>query len=186
MPAQFRLLHAHFEPRHRRERPPAMPARRIQGKVVRGEQRGPEAHLPAQSGGPRHRNLPEIDDQFVAAPEQHAGTDLQVVTIALHRRRSAFGKRPAFAARAVKNCVQCTVSQRVGGPTTAGGRIVRGEYTADESDQGQGMTTVIAQGVNVPPVIAVPRNTLGEVRSCSRLAAASRPDSAAIGRPGPG
>ena len=48
------------------------------------------------------------------------------------------------------------------------------------------VAAVIAQAVEIPPTIAPWRNGRVEARDASRLCAASRPESIAIGTPGPG
>ena len=64
--------------------------------------------------------------------------------------------------------------------------VVGREHAAEERDQRDAVRAVVAERVDIPPDIAAVRRGYREVRSCSRLAAASRPDSTAIGTPGPG
>ena len=64
--------------------------------------------------------------------------------------------------------------------------VVGRKYAADEGDQGQSMLPVIAECVDVPPGVAVRRDGRVKARSVHSAAAASRPDKAAIGTPGPG
>jgi hypothetical protein len=45
---------------------------------------------------------------------------------------------------------------------------------------------VVAEGVDIPPEITTRRDRLVEARCPSSVSAASRPDIAAIGTPGPG
>ncbi len=65
-------------------------------------------------------------------------------------------------------------------------RVVGGEHRTDESDERDAGGAFGIQRVDVPPRIPVRRDDLSEVRSCITCAAAMRPDSAAIGTPGPG
>ena len=64
--------------------------------------------------------------------------------------------------------------------------VVGREHAADERDQGQAVPAVVGEGVDVPPEIATARDRLVESRLAISAAAASRPDIAAIGTPGPG
>lgn len=91
-----------------------------------------------------------------------------------------------FAMFAIERDVQRAMIERVTTAEAAGKRVVGREDAADESDQRDALLAVVAQRVNVPPRIAVVRNGAVEARSAIRLAAAIRPDSAAIGTPGPG
>jgi hypothetical protein len=68
----------------------------------------------------------------------------------------------------------------------SGPSIVRGKDAADEGDDSQRVLSVIADRVYVPPGIAARIDLLVEPRSWRILSAASRPESAAIGAPGPG
>ena len=64
--------------------------------------------------------------------------------------------------------------------------VIRREHTAHKGDDGQAMLLVIAQCVKVPPEVAARRDKLVKPRSAINAAAASCPDIAAIGTPGPG
>ena len=48
------------------------------------------------------------------------------------------------------------------------------------------MLTIVAQGIDIPPEITTRRDFLVKPRSAISVAAANRPDMAAIGTPGPG
>ena len=64
--------------------------------------------------------------------------------------------------------------------------VVGREHAADEGDQGEALRLVVAQRIDVPPGIAARRDRAVEAESASTLAAASRPEIAAIGTPAPG
>lgn len=91
-----------------------------------------------------------------------------------------------MAALAVKRDIDGAVLLRIGRALAQGARIIRREDAADEGDDDEAEAPVIAQGVDIPPAIAARRNRGIEARSAIRLEAASEPDSAAIGTPGPG
>jgi hypothetical protein len=64
--------------------------------------------------------------------------------------------------------------------------VVGREDTAQEGDQRNAVLAVLTQRIDIPPDIAVQRDLAVESRSAISADAASRPESAAIGTPGPG
>jgi hypothetical protein len=78
------------------------------------------------------------------------------------------------------------MGQRVCAAALARARVIGREDAADERNDGQRMSSVVADGVDIPPRVAASRYRLAEARSASTAAAAKRPESAAIGTPGPG
>ena len=64
--------------------------------------------------------------------------------------------------------------------------VVGRKNAADKGNDGQPVASVIAQGVDIPPEITTRRDRLVETRFAMSVAAANRPDMAAIGTPGPG
>ena len=104
---------------------------------------------------------------------------------------AALGEGPAFPALPVERHVQRAVVQGIADAAPAGQRVVGREDAADKADQRDSVAAVVAQRVDVPPSVAVVRDRPVEARpvearSASRLAAAIRPESAAIGMPAPG
>ena len=99
---------------------------------------------------------------------------------------TALGHGPALAADAVEDRVERAVMRGVAGAAAAGQCIVGREDAADEGDQRKPAAAVLAQGIDIPPDIAVRCYRLVEARSASTQAAAIRPERAAIGTPGPG
>jgi len=87
---------------------------------------------------------------------------------------------------AIERDVQRAMIERVAAAEAAGKRIIGREDATNEGDQRDALLAVVAQRVDIPPRIAVFRDGAVEARSAIRLAAAIRPDSAAIGTPGPG
>jgi hypothetical protein len=67
-----------------------------------------------------------------------------------------------------------------------GATVVGREDAADEGDQRQRVAAVVAEGIDVPPEISTRLDRRVESRRAISVAAASRPDIAAIGTPGPG
>lgn len=83
----------------------------------------------------------------------------------------------------VKRNVDCNMIIRL---FASGPSIIRREYRADEGDHDNGVITAIAYPVYIPPKVATWRNIYVEAWSLARQSAASFPESAAIGTPGPG
>ena len=150
------------------------------------QRRRPQTDLAAQPRGHRHRYLVDMHRQFAAVPVQPAGADPKRIDVAPKRAAPAFGECPAVCAAAVQCDVEGAVIERVCRAAPPGERVVRRKDTADKRNQGYGVAAVVAQPVDIPPDIAIRRDPAVEAKSCNRLAAASRPDNAAIGTPGPG
>ena len=68
----------------------------------------------------------------------------------------------------------------------AGPGVVRREDAADKGNDAQAVLAVVAECVDIPPEITTRRHRLVESRCAIKVAAARRPDMAAIGTPGPG
>ena len=64
--------------------------------------------------------------------------------------------------------------------------VVGRKHAADEGDDGEAARAVFAEPIQVPPPVTVFIYLAFEERSAIRAAAACRPESAAIGTPGPG
>ena len=64
--------------------------------------------------------------------------------------------------------------------------VIGREHTAHEGDDRQAELPVVAEGVDIPPEITTRRDNLVKPRSAISVAAAKRPDMAAMGTPGPG
>jgi len=99
-----------------------------------------------------------------------------------------FGHGPAFTAFAIKRDVDGAVVERIYliPPPGEGPGVVGGKDAANEGDDAQGVLAVIADRVDIPPEIRPSLDRLVESRSAITVAAANRPEIAAIGTPGPG
>lgn len=86
----------------------------------------------------------------------------------------------------VQGDIQGAVIVGIAVPEAACCRVVGRKNTTDERNERDRISAVVAYAVDIPPNVAILRDGLAEVRSSTMLAAASRPDSAAIGTPGPG
>jgi hypothetical protein len=76
--------------------------------------------------------------------------------------------------------------QGVSAPAFACPGVVGRKHTSDEGNQRQAVLTIVTQRVEVPPGIASRYYRPIEAKSLSMQAAARRPETAAIGTPGPG
>ena len=187
-PADAGVMHIHFDAGARRNRVPAMPPGGIEVKPRRADQLGIDAHLPAHRIGDRGGCLGDIDHQRFAVPMQRARPDRQMVGVARNRAARTFGHRPGGAARAGHRHVDRAVVFRRVPPAQL---VIGREDAADKGDDREPIAPAIgsrgvAEGVDIPPGIAVRVDLYVEPRSLSRISTARPPLSAAIGTPAPG
>ncbi len=76
--------------------------------------------------------------------------------------------------------------QRIATAAAPGQGVIGRKDAAQKGDQRNALTTVGAKPIDIPPRIAILRYRSRETQSSIRLEAAIWPESAAIGRPGPG
>ena len=187
-PAHAGVTHFDFDARARRDRMPAMLARRIEVKAGGANHFGVDADLPAHRIGERGGGLGDIDHQRFAVPMQRTGPDREMIGIAADAAARAFGHRPRLAARAGHRHIdRAVILRRV--PTAQ--LVIGREDAADKGDDREPVAPAIgsrgvAKGVDIPPGIAVRVDLYVEPRSLSRISTARPPLSAAIGTPAPG
>ena len=128
------------------------------------------------------RRFCQFDDERIALPAQPAWPHGELIGIAHQRFLTPLGHRPATL-WAVERDVQRNMIKRLG-PVAAG--IIRREHRSREGNDGQAVSAIIAEGVDIPPGIAALRKIEIEARSAISARAAARPESAAIGTPAPG
>jgi len=119
-------------------------------------------------------------------PTHCAWPDRELARLLAHRRATALDHAPALAARAVQGHVDGTVVEwisRAGSPRPS---VIGREHATNEGNDRQAVVTVVAQCVQIPPGIAVAPYRRVEAQSARIAVAAWRPESAAIGSPGPG
>jgi len=186
VPTQRRLLHVDFDPRDRCDRPPVVTAAAVElgrtGCDGLRVQRDP-AFKPDKT---RHRQLIDIDRKPVAVPVQGALTDCQSRGRLRERRLAPLGERPVFSARTIKRDIDRAMVKRIAIAAPARCGVIGRKDAADEGNDRQPMRTIVTQRVDIPPRITVTRDRRVEARSAVTHCAASRPDIAAIGTPGPG
>ena len=91
-----------------------------------------------------------------------------------------------MAAVAIERHVQRAEILRLASAPASRARVIGREHAAHEADDGEAMAAIVAQAVEIPPTVAALRDRSIEARNASRLSAARRPESIAIGTPGPG
>jgi len=185
-PAQHRPLQHDLDSCARRDRAPPMPAMCVEHERRAGNGLRMNPHLAPHAARDRHTHFVDRDRQRVIAPREGARADRQGRGRAVNGAAAAFGERPPLVPLAVDRDIERAVIERVGGAARARPSVVWREDAADEGDQCEAVAPVVAERVDVPPRIAPRRDGLVEARFERRLIAAIRPDSAAIGTPGPG
>src|SRR6476646_10195440 len=100
-----------------------------------------------------------------------------------HARRAPLGHRPARPARSVERDIDAGMVQRIAPPALL---VIRREDRAQKRDDRQPEGTAVGEGIDIPPGVATGRNVRIEAKSFITVAAARRPDKAAIGTPAPG
>src|SRR5277367_4672904 len=113
-------------------------------------------------------------------------TDREGICRTANGAARSLGHRPAISGFTIERNIDGAMIERIGRPLAPCECVIGREHAADESDNGDAVFAVVAQCVDIPPRIAIGMDDPCEVRSASRLEAAERPDSPAIGTPGPG
>lgn len=179
----------HVDPGRWHDRPPMMQGRRIQCDGMLNREGGPQPDLPHHSLGqeglprPRQKHFIERYLQTIIAKLHRTPADLQPLSAAIKGASPSFRHRPGMALRSIKSDVECNMIFRVFAPAPV---IVGGEDGPDKGNDGQCELSAIADGVDIPPAIATCRNRRVEPISCISWSAASLPERALIGTPGPG
>ncbi len=187
-PTQFWIFHFNLNARARCNRTPSVQTFMVQSRDKTAEPLGPNRHAAAHPLGPRHIELVDIDGQLLAIPMQTAWPNLVVLSVAVNVLTAPLGHGPVFAAFAVQSDIQGTVIFRVRHAALKPARqcVIRRKNTPHKSDDGQTMFAIVTQRIDIPPEITTRWDFLVKPRSSISVAAANRPDMAAIGTPGPG
>jgi hypothetical protein len=185
-PANARILQVHADAGMRRDRPPTMPSRLVQmhHDTVRDDRRHPDSA--ADAPGDRHRQFADVDHEPAAVARQAAGADRQRLAISSQVAARPLRQRPELPPRLIERDVDRAEILRIALSQPPRRSVVRRENAADEGNDRQRMLAVVTYRIDVPPDIAAGCNRRVEPKSIKTRAAASRPDSAAIGTPGPG
>ena len=182
-PARDGPLEIDLDAGARRDRAPAMSALIVDPFGVAGQRVRPNPDLTADRARDRRTGLVDTEDQDLAVPIDATAADRQAP------RRPAdlitLGHRPGRRS-SVKGDIERAMAERIGRAVSSGPAVVGREDAAQKSDQGDPVLPVVAERVDIPPNIAVRRDRAVESRSAISADAARRPDSAAIGIPGPG
>ncbi|MEY3016438.1 MAG: hypothetical protein RJB19_750 [Pseudomonadota bacterium] len=147
--------------------------------------------LPLDSSRDRIGPLSNVNDQLVVLPSDLARSKLVEVGATLKPLMATFCHGPTLLSWAIESDIDGAMIVGIDGQAlpagpSIGGSVIRGEDAADKDDHGDAVSTAIAHPIDIPPEITTRRDLLVKSRSAIRLAAAKRPDSAAIGTPAPG
>lgn len=150
-----------------------------------------QTDLAPNGKGNGHAALPNVDHQLPAIPAQLALLDLKHGARPRHRCCSPLCHGPALLTGAVDGNIEGTVvvccDWSAASKTGCLRPVVVGrEDASHEGNQGDAVLTAVAQAVDIPPEITTRWDRLVESRCAIRVAAASRPERAAMGTPAPG
>ena len=160
----------------------------IKGRHEAAQALWPNCHPAAHPHWDRHIDFVKVDRQRLAVPLQAARANAALVCAPRQLAAATFGHGPALAGLSVQSHIDGAVVFRVSHAAISGAcpSIVGRKHTAHKGDDGQAILPVIAQRVDIPPEITTRRDDLVKPRSAINVAAAKRPDMAAMGTPGPG
>ena len=144
---------------------------------------------PRTRRGSGHADLVDVDQQRLRRPS--AARLGPMAQLGARCARAGRGRARSWSSGGAPRPYSATLSAQWLSASAAAARsgaqrVVRREDAADEGDDRQAVPAVVAEGVDVPPEIATRRDRLVESRCAISVSAASRPDIAAIGTPGPG
>lgn len=88
-----------------------------------------------------------------------------MVVISLDILVSAFGQCPSTTGFTIQRDVQCRVLERIGGAATPGGSVPGRKDAPEHGDDRETVAPAVAQGIDVPPRVAIGRYGRGEVRA---------------------
>ena len=160
----------------------------IQGRDELAQSFRPNGDPPPYAHGNWDIDFIKGNVQSLTVPVQAARPDAIVVFTALDMAATALSHGPTPSGFAIQGHIEGTEILRWRNTTTEFScqGVIRREHTPNKRNDGQAMLSVVAQCVDIPPEISTRRDRLVESRSAISVAAASRPDMAAIGTPGPG
>lgn len=139
-------------------------------------------HGAPKEHGYRRRSLVNPTTQNPSIPRDLVCAKRERVGPTAHGVMWILGERPSAKAATVESHIHRTM---IVGPVAIA-KVKWREHATQERNEGDGVAPIIAQSIDVPPRVATRSDRRVEDRSCSRLAAARRPERAAIGTPGPG
>jgi hypothetical protein len=111
-----------------------------------------------------------------------------MVSVAMNALTAPLGHGPTLTAFAIQSHIEGAEILRIRKTTleAPSQRVEKKKNASHKSDDGQTIVAVITQRIDIPPEITTRGDCLVKPRSSSSVAAARRPDMAAIGTPGPG
>lgn len=185
-PARSRGIEVDLDASAWRDRAPTVQALVVERGDKAAQAFRVDANLTAHPPGNRHADLIEVDGQATAVPVQLTRADDESGGVTVEAGAAALGHGPALASLAVQRHVDRTVVLGIGGSAASRPGVVGRKDASNEGDDAQRVLPVVADRVDIPPEICTRRDRLVESRCAISVSAASRPDIAAIGTPGPG
>lgn len=171
----------------RRERLPEMLALPVDRERRVPEDGGAEHDVAVDRRAPRARPFAEVDDERVPVPADGARADVERPARAADGAGRALGQRPLRAATMAERDVDGREVERVDlGARRPRARVSRRERTPEERDDDDRALAVVAQRIEIEPLVAARRDRRVEAKSSRTASAESLPLRAAIGTPGPG
>ena len=165
-----------------------MKARIVQGRHKMTQAFRSNRHTPPNSFGPRYIDLIDVNDQLLAIPLQTAGSNFKVMCRSIDVLTPPFGHGPTPPAFTIQGNIQGAEILRIcftalKAPSQS---VIRRKNATHKCNDRQTVLAIIAQRIDIPPEITTRLDLLIKPRSSINVAAANRPDMAAMGRPGPG
>lgn len=105
------------------------------------------ANAAADTGGNGHGDLVDVDHEFIAFPVQRTRSDMECSSAAIKAVGVSFCHRPAFATSVIERDVKGAVVIRISRSAPPLGSVVGREDTADESDQGDRMLSIVTERI---------------------------------------
>lgn len=133
-----------------------------------------------------HSSFVYVNDQGLAIPMQLAWTNLKALFVAINPFAASLSHCPTFFSWAIDGNIQAAVLIWIGRTLLICPSIVWRKNTTNKSDDRNAVQSIITDCIDVPPQITTMRDYLVKAWRSMRVAAANRPDRAAIGTPGPG
>ena len=144
-PAETGAVHFNLNARARCDRPPSVQALVVQSGYKITKTLRANRHAAANSLGPRHIDLIDVNDQLLAIPLQTARSDLEFFGTAMIVPSSPLGHGPTLAAFAVQSHIQgAEIFWISHTPLKSSGKgVIRRKNTPDKSDDGQTIFAIV-------------------------------------------
>ena len=187
-PTELGVVHLHLHTRARCNGSPAVQALVVKRCDKVTKPFWPHFDTASNAHWQRHIDFIDVDGECLSIPVQTAGANVEMLRTARNMRAASLCHGPSFTAFAIQRHIQRAMVFWIGKAASAAACqcIVGRKNTAYKGNDGEAVLAVVAERVDIPPEITTRRDDLVKPRSAISVAAAKRPDMAAIGTPGPG